>query len=106
MHEIYAKDIVGQQKRLDLRLLSSAFRNFRLVLVRSHYPRPKWYFFVWEVHMLLELDKSSKPSRELFLSLQKQLNLIANKKWSSVLLALKKGSRELEQTYVCKLKVV
>lgn len=27
MHEIYAKDIVGQQKRLDLRLLSSAFRN-------------------------------------------------------------------------------
>ena len=48
--------------------------------------------------MLLELDKSSKPSRELFLSLQKQLDLIANKEWSSVLLALKKGSPELKQT--------
>ena len=43
--------------------------------------------------MLLKLEMSSKPSRELFLSLQKQLDLISNKKWSSVLLALQKGSR-------------
>lgn len=35
MHEIYAKHIVGQQKRLDLRLLSPVFRNLRLIITNS-----------------------------------------------------------------------
>ena len=35
MHENYAKHIVGQQKRLDLRLLSPVFRNLRLIITNS-----------------------------------------------------------------------